>query len=189
MSAAAAVAGRGMRDNPTHLVWYGEDPARREAGQTALVARGASVLGWSLLGAYDDSGTLVGIAGHVAPGACQPTPAQRLRLLPLATRLGPRTFARIGRTLTTWSENDSPVVHTHVGPVAVERHLQGRGIGTALMAALGALVDSTGTAAFLETDKPENVTFYRRAGYEVVAEAEPGGVRTWFMLRTAIASR
>jgi len=51
------------------------------------------------------------------------------------------------------------------------------------LAALVARFDAAGEAAFLETDKPENVRFYARFGFEVVDEASPFGVRTWFMLR------
>jgi hypothetical protein len=46
-------------------------------------------------------------------------------------------------------------------------------------------VDAVGDPAFLETDKPENVRFYERFGFEVVDDAEPFGVPTWFMLRPA----
>jgi ribosomal protein S18 acetylase RimI-like enzyme len=39
--------------------------------------------------------------------------------------------------------------------------------------------------AYLETDKPENVRFYERFGFEVVGEEEVLGVPNWFMLRRA----
>jgi ribosomal protein S18 acetylase RimI-like enzyme len=174
-----------MRDNPTHVALYGTDPGRRVVGQTRLMKRALAVLGWPILGAYDDSGVLLGVAGMGAPGTCRPTAAQQAKMLPLAVTLGPAVFSRVGQLLGTWGEHDSPVPHVHVGPVAVERHLQGRGIGSRLMAELVTRVDGLGVAAFLETDKPENVRFYQRFGFEVVDEAEPLGVRTWFMLRAA----
>jgi hypothetical protein len=38
-------------------------------------------------------------------------------------------------------------------------------------------------AAGLETDKPENVVFYRRHGFDAVEELETHGLTTWFMRR------
>jgi hypothetical protein len=44
-------------------------------------------------------------------------------------------------------------------------------------------LDATGDASYLETDKRENVSFYERHGYAVVAAADVIGVANWFMLR------
>jgi ribosomal protein S18 acetylase RimI-like enzyme len=40
----------------------------------------------------------------------------------------------------------------------------------------------------LETDKPENVRFYQRHGFEVIAEEEIYGVVNSFMWRSADSS-
>jgi hypothetical protein len=68
------VAGRGMRDNPTHLALYGDDPAWREIVHGAVMQHALAALGWPVLGAYDEAGTLVGVAGRGAPGACRRGP-------------------------------------------------------------------------------------------------------------------
>ena len=44
-------------------------------------------------------------------------------------------------------------------------------------------MDSAGALAYLETDKPENVRFYERFGFEVVTEDDVVGVHNWFMTR------
>jgi hypothetical protein len=44
-------------------------------------------------------------------------------------------------------------------------------------------MDQCAGLAYLETDKRENVRFYRRFGFAVVAQAEVLGVRNWFMSR------
>jgi ribosomal protein S18 acetylase RimI-like enzyme len=44
-------------------------------------------------------------------------------------------------------------------------------------------VDAAGGDAYLETDKPANVRFYERFGFEVVGEQEVLGVPNWFMSR------
>jgi hypothetical protein len=45
--------------------------------------------------------------------------------------------------------------------------------------------DAAGEPAHLETDTPENVRFYGRLGFDVVAQEEPLGVMTWYMTRPA----
>lgn len=46
-------------------------------------------------------------------------------------------------------------------------------------------LDARGALGYLETDKPENMRFYGKFGFETVAEAEVPGVPSWFMLRSA----
>ena len=47
----------------------------------------------------------------------------------------------------------------------------------------GAPDHHAGDVAYLETDKPENVSFYQRFGFEVTEEAQVLGIPNWFMLR------
>jgi hypothetical protein len=54
--------------------------------------------------------------------------------------------------------------HCHFGPVAVDAHLQGHAIGGQILAAFAGRTDAARQAAYLETDKPENVCFYQRFG-------------------------
>jgi predicted N-acetyltransferase YhbS len=97
--------------------------------------------------------------------------------------LGPRTVTRVGRWISVWAERDPDEPHVHLGPVAVDVHLQGQGIGSLMMQEHCRRLDSTGEVGYLETDKPENVRFYERAGYRVVGEATALGVTSWFMRR------
>jgi len=71
--------------------------------------------------------------------------------------------------------------HWHLGPLAVDSHLQGLGIGGAMLAAFCERMDDLRALSYLETDKSENVRFYQRFGFTVIAEAEVVGVRCWFM--------
>ncbi len=54
-----------------------------------------------------------------------------------------------------------------------------------MMRVFCAKMDAAGEDAYLETDKPINVRFYERFGFEVVGEEEVLGVPNWFMLRRA----
>lgn len=75
--------------------------------------------------------------------------------------------------------------HWHLGLVAVESCLQGKGIGTAMLNAFCAVVDNTGAHACLETDKHGNVGLYQRFGFSVVGSVQVLGVPNWFVLRVA----
>jgi hypothetical protein len=54
-----------------------------------------------------------------------------------------------------------------------------------MLAAFCALMDDWCTLSYLETDRSENVSFYQKFGFTVVAEAEVLAVPNWFMSRPA----
>lgn len=123
---AAALAARGMRDNPLHVAAIGNDPRTRERRmfevfQVLLAHR-------CVLGAWR-GGELVGVAASAAPGHCRPGGRQ------LVSLLGP--FARFGvhapralRWMGTWARRDPGEPHSHLGPVAVDPQLRGQGVGS-----------------------------------------------------------
>ena len=70
----------------------------------------------------------------------------------------------------------------------MDRHLQGQGIGSILLAEHCRRLDDRGDeVGYLETDKPENVRFYEKQGYRVIGEAPALGVPSWFMRREPVA--
>lgn len=73
----------------------------------------------------------------------------------------------------------------HLGPVAVDRHLRGRGIGTLMLTRHVNRLDAEGAEGYLETDRPGAVGFYERFGYAVTGEVDVVGTRCWFMRRPA----
>jgi ribosomal protein S18 acetylase RimI-like enzyme len=183
--AAAAVLGRGMRDNPLHVQTFGADAEQRERALTRVfqgvlrqyVPKGA------VLGAFS-SGALVGVCAMVEPGRCQPSGGERLRLLPEAIAgAGLGGTVRLLKWVGTWARHDPQEPHWHLGPVGVERHLQGQGIGTALLGVFCQRMDALGAMAYLETDKRENVAFYERFGFQVKAQEPVLEVPNWFMVR------
>jgi GNAT superfamily N-acetyltransferase len=167
---------------------YGDDPLRRvhdleaqfrtflpASKQPSLVACRA--------------GVIVGVLGMAPPGSCRVSLARRLRVAPpllLRTHLllrGPDVWLRIVRWAQAWSERDPRERHWHLGPVAVEAGLQGMGIGSQMMGVFCRRIDAAGDMAFLETDKPENVAFYGKFGFQTIDEIAVLGLRTWFMRR------
>ncbi len=120
----------------------------------------------------------------VGPDCCQPSGREKLKLLPAVIR-GNNLGAVIAvlRWTSVWARHDLAEAHWHLGPVGVERDLQGKGIGSVLLKVFCDRMDTARVLAYLETDKSENVRFYNRFGFEVVAEDDVVGVRNWFMAR------
>jgi GNAT superfamily N-acetyltransferase len=186
---AIGVIARGMRDNPLHVAAFGPDPDRRERCHARLV-RSLFTDGTRNrpIGAWRDC-RLVGVAGLLVDGGCCPGAGESLRTLPTLAAMGPRTAARVSAWMRVRREHEPSEPHGHLGPVAVDRHLQGHGIGTLLLAEHCRRLDEDGLLGWLETDKPENVPYYERGGYRVVADADTIGVTTWFMRREPGAGR
>jgi len=183
---AAAVLGRGMRDNPLHIAALGEDSAFRENALAgifrAFLAMEVSKKG-CVLAAFRQ-GTLVGVCGMMRPGCCQLAPPEKIALLPkLLWNCGARGTKKLLSQFGNWSTHDPAERHWHLGPVGIERELQGQGIGSLLLREFARAVDDDKATAWLETDKEVNVTFYRKHGFDVVAQDTVNGVPNWFMKR------
>ena len=187
LPSAVGIVARGMRDNPLHVAALGADAQRR--GQRLIrlftVALPPIFSRGVILGAFDGD-TLVGIAGMIAPGLCQPSVTEKLSVVPrLVPAVGSGAFARVRRWMSTWAQHDLREPHWHLGPVAVDAHLQGTGIGTLLMTEYCARLDRAHAVGYLETDKPSNVAFYERFGFETIGSTPVLNTPNWFMKRTA----
>jgi ribosomal protein S18 acetylase RimI-like enzyme len=179
------VLARGMRDNPLHVAAFGEDPERRVQRFRGLMSAAFSVRDFShTLVARREDGVIVGVCGMMPPGDCVPDFRQRLQLLPAVLHIGPRAAGRAMRWMGVWGKHDPEERHWHLGPLAVDAYAQGRGVGSRLMQVFCAQMDAAHEDAYLETDKPENVRFYERFGFEVVGEKDVLGVPNWFMQRS-----
>ena len=82
--------------------------------------------------------------------------------------------------------HDPRTPHWHLGPVAVDAHMQGQGIGSAMLGQFAARMDALNANSYLETDKVENVAFYRRHGFTTDNEDEALGVHSWYMSRAPV---
>ena len=180
---AVGVLARGMRDNPLHVAAYGDDPERRLRCHARLMRGVFRVFSAQQPICAIRDGTLVGVTGVAPAGTCQPTATQRLRLLPGVVALGPRTAARVGGWISSWTKHDPDEAHVHLGPLAVDAHLQGQGIGSLIIQEHCRRLDAARDVGYLETDKPENVRFYERFGFEVIGGEPVIGVPNWFMRR------
>lgn len=75
--------------------------------------------------------------------------------------------------------------HYYLLALGVEPDLQGRGIGTQLMAPVLETCDREGIPAYLESSKERNVPLYERNGFKVTQELVVpfGGPKIWLMWR------
>jgi ribosomal protein S18 acetylase RimI-like enzyme len=182
MEAAVGVLARGMRDNPIHVAVFGDDPDSRLTALTRLFRAQMPMQSQPLEAVRD--GEAVGVCGLAPPGECLGDLFRSFggEVPPLSEDPGEQ--ARIAEWLTAWASRDpAEVRHWHLGPIAADAHLQRQGIGSVMMEEFCRRVDEAGDAAYLETDKDENVSFYMRFGFTIVAAATVLGTQSWFMQR------
>ena len=130
-----------------------------------------------------DQGRIIGVMRMVEWPRCQMSPLQGLRLLPSMLKALRGTLPRMLKYLSIWAKHDPKEPHWHLGLLVVLPERQGQGTGSRLLERFCEHVDQLGAAAYLETDKPENVRLYERFGFSVTGEAPVYRAPTWFMWR------
>jgi ribosomal protein S18 acetylase RimI-like enzyme len=180
---AAGVAARSLRDAPTNLASYGDDPFVRMA-RTHRAFRGLfQALEAPQIGAVCGM-CPIGVAVTTSPGRCV---GAMFRPFAEATLSRPVPEwgdpAREQIFWASWAEHDLMEDHWHIGPVGVEPEFQGLGIGRSIMRYLCEIFDRERRVAWLETDRERNVGFYTAVGFEVTDSATILDVPTWFMRR------
>jgi GNAT superfamily N-acetyltransferase len=74
--------------------------------------------------------------------------------------------------------------HWYLAVLGTEPELQGRGLGSAVLAPVLEQADRDGVAAYLESSKESNIAFYARHGFRVSGEVRlPRGPKLWPMWR------
>jgi GNAT superfamily N-acetyltransferase len=130
-----------------------------------------------------DGGTMVGVTGIAPPGTCQATRPQLLKYAWALLPIGPRSLVRSARLNANWAAVDPKEPHSHLGPLAVDADLRGRGIGSQILARYCQQLDDANLTGYLETDTEAKVRLYQHFGFEVVGERRVVGVPNWFMAR------
>ena len=187
---AAQLLARAFRDNPLNLGVIRSRSADRRRRVNAHGMRGLLpvALRRGLVRAAYLEQELVAVLIAARPyGYPLPPP-------PLASRL--RTWAGQGwgvaqrwrRVFDALDARHPQQPHWYLGILGVDSERQRRGIGGRLLREWLAQVDADGGAAYLETDRRENVAFYARAGFEVVGELRVLEVPVWLMLRPRVGA-
>jgi ribosomal protein S18 acetylase RimI-like enzyme len=181
-AAAGAVAGRALADSPTFRWVAGDEPVARVEQSLDVFVGYVETMPPPQLGAFVGR-HVVGVCAAAAPGTCVGATAPPEWQQPPAEIGPPGHESRAQSIWALFFEHDVDERHWHLGPVSVEPGLQGAGVGSAMLRVFGERMDAAGELAWLETDKPDNVVFYRRHGFDVVAEVDRYGFTTWFMRR------
>ena len=174
---------RGFRDEPLQIASLGPDPVRRHQRLLVLFAAMFEIMDEQTPLVAVDEGTMVGVTGVAPPGTCQPRVAQLLHYVPALLPIGLRSVVRTARVNKSWGAVDASERHSHLGPLAVDAALWGRGIGSQILAHYCRQLDEAKLFGYLETDSEDKVRLYKRFGFEVVGEQQVIGVPNWFMVR------
>jgi GNAT superfamily N-acetyltransferase len=181
----AHLLGRGMRDNPNNIQAFGPDPEHRKQTLARMflpILQRAHAKG-NVFGAFRNGG-MFGLYAMIPPGQCQFNVREKLRMAPaIFLRNSLAASLRVLKLVGEWSRRDPCEAHWHFGPFAVDRHLQGQGIGGVLLGTFCVRMDGQKALAYLETDKLENVRFYEKFGFVTTSEAVVLGTLNWFMRR------
>jgi ribosomal protein S18 acetylase RimI-like enzyme len=178
----ADMLARAFVTNPLNIAVFGVDQL---SVNKAFFRGGLRVMRGRKLVALDGA-RIIGFIHWVTSPRCQFSTLEKLAMLPgMIQEFGLSRSLRISAWLGTWSKHDPKDAHCHLGPIGIDPAAQGRGIGQRLMTLYCQDLDQTAIPGYLETDRPENVAFYRRFGFEVTAEIPILGVPNFLMRRPA----
>jgi GNAT superfamily N-acetyltransferase len=177
-----ALLAEAFATNPLHLSAFGPERMdqnrtffriglrRMFVGQSFMALRGERVCGYV----------------HFNPSPfCLPAPEEiPTAVATLLTPLG-EALPQVIRWFARWCRLDPEDPHVHLGPIGVVPAMQRQGIGTALMRCYIEHLEQEKIAGYLETDRPENVEFYKKFGFVVCRVEELIGTPTWYMWRPA----
>jgi GNAT superfamily N-acetyltransferase len=127
-----------------------------------------------------------GVAGWLPPGAYPRSARQEARRTLSAAAVLTRSRHRLQavRLLVEVDKHHPHEPHWYLVLLATDPTVQGRGVGSALLAPVLEDCDRTGTLAYTETQKEENVSWYARAGFAVSHEVRlPGTPPVWCLRR------
>ncbi len=142
----------------------------------------------TITGARRPDGRLVGVSVVIPPGGyplAVPGQARELLGAGRAMILRPRGLIRGARYLFAIESAHMKDPHWYLLLLVVDPSAQRSGIGGRLQQDMLARADDDGLNCYLETQKEENVPYYRRFGYDVDQELRPvaGGPPLYTMRR------
>jgi ribosomal protein S18 acetylase RimI-like enzyme len=179
---AVGLLARAFVTNPLHVAVFG---ANHTGANEAFFRIGLAVMKGEKRVALEGR-RMLGVVHWVDSGKCQVSSGEKLRLVPAMVKgFGLRSAIRVGGWLSVWSKHDPSEHHVHLGPIGVSPEAQGRGIGRQLMERYCDHLDDLGAVGYLETDRPGNVAFYTKFGFQVAGTALIQEVPNYFMRRGA----
>ena len=185
-------------DNSAHVYLFPDDASRRVHLRWLLgcLARMQTGFAKSVCVLRDEGTTVDAMAFWHPPGHATLGLAALIRhgvlLGPLRLGLAAtRRMFEVDDALMKLRQDADPDLRSwYLSNLVVRQALRGSGLGSSLMKTqLRDVVDASGLPATLMTQRAENVVFYERLGFGVVADSIVGSgplaFRNWFMRRSA----
>ena len=120
------------------------------------------------------------------PGAWEMSLGQQLRLLPAVIEVvGARRLGTVAQGLAEVERRRPPQPWWFLALLGTDPDAQGRGLASRTLAPVLERCDRDGAVALLDTCSPDNLGFYERKGFRVMAEVDlpAGGPRCYTMRR------
>jgi GNAT superfamily N-acetyltransferase len=184
---AAQVLGRAFFDDPleAYMLPDGESRERLSSLRFARLLRYGHLFGK----VHTSVGVPQGAAIWLPPGNWEMTEERLMQagLFDIPTVIGAAAFERLISVMDHIEpyHREVPARHWYLLIVGVDRPVQRRGLGGALLQPMLEQADADAMPCYLETFQPKNLPFYRRHGFHVLAEGvEPtSALRFWTLLR------
>ena len=188
---AARVASRAFYDDSYFRYLFPDDAVRARV-QPMIFRTQLKHIGpqGKLATIRDANGEIVGVSAWTPPGAWPPSLRVQLAQLPGSLRAFFRQLSAlriVGTYLRTLLKVHPKEPHWYLMLLAVDPSYQGRGAGSMLVEHGLSVADIEGVGAYLETQKEENLAYYRRFGFELSQTLNPvaGGPPYYTMWRAA----
>jgi len=176
----AEVLARAFYDDPVTAWFYPDDARRLRHGRRFFSIRLRQLAGHGLIFTNDERS---GAALWAPPGHWREDFRQSLRMLPMLPVLLPH-IVRSTQAVREIERRHPVAPHYYLSVVGTDPDKQGGGIASALLAPMLHRCDESGTAAYLESSKESNLSFYARHGFAVRERIElPEGPPLWLMWR------
>lgn len=179
VDAIADVLTRAFADDPIYTWSFGERSDRwaRRFFKWQLRRLNPQRCTWTTAGRE-------GAAVWALPDRWRESPAELLRLVVITSPAIRRRLRSVVSGLAMIDERHPVEPHLYLALLGVEPRLQGRGLGSALIAPGLETCDRRGLPAYLETAKERNLAFYSAHGFVLTGRVDlPGGPPVWTMWR------
>ena len=166
--------------SPLHLSAFGNGRIDQNRRFFRLALRNM-FFGQAFVALHD--GALCGYIHFRAWPYCLPAPEEIPKAAAILLKSMGEAMPKFIQWFARWCHLDPEEPHVHLGPIGVAPGRQRQGIGTALMDLYIAKLEQERSIGYLETDRVENVTFYKKFGFVVKHEEVVIGTTTWYMSR------
>lgn len=189
VDAASATLGEAFFDDPLLQLAAPDERVRRRQGAWFMGTIVKYGLRWGEVWANEDASA---VAVWVPPGHGEMGPGRMLQvgMAMLPFRLGLSPTLRFLKSLSVTERFHESVggPHWYLAAVGVRDAAQGRGLGSTLVEIGTSRADAAGLSCYLETGTDANIGYYRKRGFEIVAQEDFDGHTITGMVRQPAAS-